>query len=136
MPTTISLAFLIGFAFIAGTGIAQLIVAVNSMMADVADEHRLDTGKRNEGVFFGAFAFTNKAAGGLGSGIGGVLLDVIAWPTGENIRTSQDIPTETLFQLAVIGGPMVALSFFPFYYAIRSYNLDRKRHAEILKALG
>jgi GPH family glycoside/pentoside/hexuronide:cation symporter len=136
VPSATSLALLIGFAFIAGTGIAQLIVAISSMMADVADEHRLDTGKRNEGVFFGAFAFTNKAAGGLGSGIGGVLLDVIAWPTGENIKTAQDIPTDTLFQLAVIGGPMVALSFFPFYYAIRAYSLDRKRHAEILAALG
>ena len=135
VPTMGSLALLIFFAFVAGTGIAQLIVAISSMMADVADEHRLVTGKRNEGVFFGAFAFTNKAAGGLGSGIGGVLLDVISWPRGDHIKTAQDIPGDTLLQLAVIGGPMVALSFIPFYYAIRAYNLDRKRHAEILEAL-
>ena len=133
--TTDSLVTLMCFAFVAGAGIAQLIVAVSSMMADVADEHELDTGRRNEGVFFGAFAFSHKAAGGLGSGIGGVLLDVIAWPTGEHIKTTLDIPTDTLIQLAIIGGPMVSLFFVPFYFCIRKYNIDQRRHQEIRDGL-
>ena len=126
---------LIVFALIAGAGIAQLVVAISSMMADIADEHELVSGRRNEGVFFGAFAFCNKAAGGAGVAVGGVLLDLIAWPTGEGIKTAADIPAETLTHLAILAGPLVASAFIPFYWFIQHYNIDRERHAEIRNAL-
>lgn len=130
------LVLLIGFALIAGMGIAQLVVAVNSMMADIADEHERDTGQRNEGIFFGAFAFMNKAATGIGSGLGGAVLDLINWPTGAGVQSAADVPPETLFALAVAGGPVVALAFLPFYYFIRRYKLDRERLAVIQRAIG
>jgi Na+/melibiose symporter-like transporter len=132
------LLLLITFAVIAGMGIAQLVVAINSMMADIADEHELTTGKRNEGIFFGAFAFMNKAATGIGSGFGGAVLDLIDWPTGEHIKTAADVSSDTLLSLAMIGGPTVALAFIPFYGFIRHYNLDRQRLGQIqmeIKAL-
>ncbi len=125
------LALLITFALIAGMGIAQLVVAISSMMADIADEHELTTGKRNEGIFFGAFAFMNKAATGIGSGLGGAVLDLIDWPTGAHIKTAADVPSDTLLSLAMIGGPTVALAFIPFYGFIRHYNLDRHRLRQI-----
>ena len=112
-------------------GIAQLVVAISSMMADIADEHELTTGKRNEGIFFGAFAFMNKAATGIGSGLGGAVLDLIDWPTGAHIKTAADVPSDTLLSLAMIGGPTVALAFIPFYGFIRHYNLDRHRLRQI-----
>lgn len=136
LGTVSMLIALMGFALIAGMGIAQLVVAVNSMMADIADEHERDTGQRNEGIFFGAFAFMNKAATGIGSGLGGAVLDLIDWPTGTAVKSAADVPSETLFALALAGGPVVALAFIPFYYFIRRYSLDRTRLEEIQKAIG
>jgi hypothetical protein len=40
--------------------------------------------------------------------VGGVLLDLIAWPTGDAIRTAGDVPPETLTHLAILAGPVVA----------------------------
>jgi len=131
-----ALVLLVAFQLLAGAGIAQLVVAVSSMMADVADEHALVDGRRNEGVFFGAFAVCTKATAGVGIAIGGVLLDVIAWPTGDTIRTAADVPPETLTYLAILAGPVVASAAVPFFYCIRHYRIDRKRHASIRQALA
>jgi Na+/melibiose symporter-like transporter len=131
-----SLSLLVAFQLLAGVGIAQLVVAVSSMMADVADEHELVDGRRNEGVFFGAFAVCTKATAGAGIAVGGVLLDLIAWPTGDTIRTAADVPPETLTQLAVLAGPVVASAAVPFFYCIRHYRIDRKRHGDIRAALS
>ena len=50
------------------------------MMADVADEHYYATGFRQEDIFFGTIAFSSKATSGFGTLIGGIGIDVIAWP--------------------------------------------------------
>ena len=63
---------LAGFKFIQGLIMQQALVAFGSMMADVADEHELTTGVRQEGVFFGAIAFSGKATSGFGNLIGGI----------------------------------------------------------------
>jgi Na+/melibiose symporter-like transporter len=73
---------------------------------------------------------------GLGAGVGGVLLDFISWPTGENIKTAADIPPEVLTNLALLAGPLVASAFVPFYFCIQHYDIDRERHGEIRLALA
>ena len=115
---------------------AQLVVASNSMMADVADEHDLDSGTRSEGVFFGAVAFSNKAANGIGAAIAGISLDLIAWPTGPGIKTAADVDPATLTSLAIVAGPIIALSFIPCYVCIRRYTIDRARYGEIKQVLS
>lgn len=117
--------------FMAGLVVSQLVVAVGSMLADIADEHDLQTGKRQEGVFYGAYAFVIKATAGIGAAVSGLALDLIHWPTGEHIRTSADIPSDVLFKLAMIGGPALALGFIPAIWCFNHYTLDRRRHAAI-----
>ena len=43
---------LIVIKFIQGLGVVQALIAFNSMVADVVDEHELITGLRQEGIFF------------------------------------------------------------------------------------
>ena len=131
-----SVAFLMGCAIVGGAGLAQLVVAVSSMLADVADEHELSEGQRSEGVFFGVFSFCTKASSGIGIAVAGILIDLIAWPTGPTIRTAADIPADTLTLLAVIAGPLVVVALSPVFYCIRQYKIDRTRHAEIQIALN
>ncbi len=121
--------------FLAGAVVAQLVIAVISMLADVADEQELASDKRQEGVFFGAYSFIIKATGGIGAATSGIVLDLIAWPTGESVQSAADIPRETLFQLAMVGGPGLAIGFIPAVLLWRKYQLSKSRHAEILAQL-
>ena len=52
-----------------------LHISVMSALADIADEHELNTGIRQEGVFYAARAFFSKTSNGIGHVIAGVALD-------------------------------------------------------------
>ena len=121
--------------FLAGAVVSQLVVAVISMLADVADEQELATNKRQEGVFFGAYSFIIKATGGLGAATSGIVLDLIEWPTGESVKTAADIPSETLFHLSMIAGPCLAIGFIPALLLWRNYQLSKTRHEQILSQI-
>ena len=135
-PGTATVVYALMFShFLAGAVVSQLIVAVYSMLADVADEQELVVDKRQEGVFFGVYSFIIKATAGLGAATGGIVLDLIEWPTGESVKTAADIPSETLFQLAMIAGPGLAIGFVPAILLWRNYRLSKSRHEQILSQI-
>jgi GPH family glycoside/pentoside/hexuronide:cation symporter len=105
------------------------------MMADVADEHELEAGRRQEGRFFGAVAFSCKSASGVGNIVAGVALDLIAWPRGQAIRSAADIAPETLIHLGIVYGPVVAGCAVVSVWCYTHYRLDRARHQAILEQL-
>ena len=115
----------------AGAAIAQLIVGIGTAMADIADENELQTGRRQEGVFFGASAFAVKCSAALGSFLAGLVLTLIDWPTGAAVRTAADIPADTLLLLAVLTGPVTALAALPGLALLRGYRLNRSKLAGI-----
>ncbi|MEM9176636.1 MAG: MFS transporter, partial [Myxococcota bacterium] len=88
---------------------------------------------RQEGIFFGVVAFSGKAASGAGSLIAGLALDVIAWPAGAGATA---IPAETIRDLGIVYGPLVAVFAVLAPIAYRGYKLDRARHQAILAALA
>lgn len=126
---------LISMKFIQGIILQQAFISFGSMMADVADEHEYETGMRQEGIFFGAISFSAKATSGFGNFIGAVGLDVINWPTGTGIQTAADIPAQTLVNLGLLYGPIVAAFSIVSLWCYSKYGLTRERHAQILEAL-
>ena len=126
---------LIAFRVVQGAGTVQANVAFGSMVADVADEHELNTGKRQEGIFFAASSFSAKCASGMGSMIAGFALDIIDWPRGPQIRTAADVPPDTLVELGLLYGPIVAGFGIVSVWCYTHYTLTRERHAEILEEL-
>ena len=126
---------LTAFKFVQGLIVQQALIAFGSMMADVADEHELATGTRQEGIFFGAIAFSGKATSGFGSFLGGIGLDIIDWPRGAQIQTSADVPAATIADLGILYGPVVAGLSVIAVWCFLHYSLTRARHAEILRAL-
>lgn len=128
---------LLGFKFVQGVILQQAYVAFGSMMADVADEHELEAGgERQEGVFFGAVAFSAKATSGFGTLIGGVGLDIIDWPSGENVGERVDVSAQTLVDLGILYGPVVAGFSVVALWCFTRYDLTRARHAQIRQALA
>ncbi len=133
-PLLISL--LVAIKVIQGASTVQANVAFGSMVADIIDEHEYETGKRQEGIFFAASSFSAKATSGIGNVIAGVTLDLISWPRGAHIRTAADVPPETLVNLGMAYGPIVAAFGFVSIWCYTHYRLTRERHAEILEELA
>ena len=127
--------FLTLITVFAGATIAQLIVGIGTAMADIADENELQTGRRQEGVFFGASAFAIKCSSALGNFIAGVVLTLIDWPAGSAVRTAADIPADILLLLAILTGPVTALLALPGLALLRGYRLNRSKLEEIQAAL-
>ena len=74
------------FVFIMN-GISQiffvgLYIIIDSMLSDTIDQHEMETGRREEGLFFSASSFAQKASFGLGALFAGIGLDVIKFPKG------------------------------------------------------
>lgn len=126
------LPLVMGTTFIATLMIPVVFASLNSMFADIADEHELETGERREGVIFSARSFVVKATGALGVIIGGTLLDVIAFPRGAAMGT---VPTDTVWMLGFIQGPATSVFTLLGLGLYLGYRLDRARHAEIVAAL-
>jgi glycoside/pentoside/hexuronide:cation symporter, GPH family len=126
---------LVTIKFLQGAGVAQALVSFNSMVADIADENELATGKRQEGIFFAAVSFANKSTVGLGNILAGVSLDVIHWPRGAHVQSAADIPAHTINLLGILSGPIVAAFCVICVWCYGHYHLTRERHAEIAAQL-
>ena len=128
--------FLATFKLAQGIIVQQALVSFGSMMADVADEHELESGRRQEGIFFGAVAFSGKGASGLGTIFAGVALDVISWPRGEQIQSAADIAPETIASLGLVYGPIVSGFAVISVWCYTHYRLNRRSHQAILDKLA
>ena len=129
------LPILIAMKTFQGMCTVQANVAFGSMVADVVDEYEFETGKRQEGIFFAASSFSAKATTGVGNVIAGFALDIISWPRGAHIKSAADVAPETIVNLGVIYGPLVAAFGFLSIWCYSHYKLTRERHAEILVEL-
>jgi glycoside/pentoside/hexuronide:cation symporter, GPH family len=127
---------LVAMRAVQAAGAVQANVSFGSMVADVIDEHELNTGKRNAGIFFAATSFSGQAATGLGGLTAGLALDLISWPTGISIRTAADVPPEALVNLGLLYGPIIGCCSILTFWCYSHYRLTRERHEEILAALA
>jgi Na+/melibiose symporter-like transporter len=125
-----ALAFVHQFVVVAAVVIWSSLAP--SMIADVADEHEVETGERKEGVFFAALAFAIKVPTGLGQALGGVLVGWVAIPA---LAQPGTVSADALFRLGLAAGPIVAASFLVPLYLFKRFDLTRARHAELRRAL-
>jgi GPH family glycoside/pentoside/hexuronide:cation symporter len=109
------------------------VVAASSIIADVTDEHDVEHGKRQEGGFFSAFAFTTKLASAAGPLYGGIALDVIG--LHEGMQPGQ-VPEATLDGLAwamlVAVLPLMAIAW---YFTLK-VSMTQQRLLEIQRQLA
>lgn len=116
------------------TLLAPVIFAtINSMFADIADEHELEVGERREGVIFAARSFANKATASAGLVFGGMLIDYIEFPRGAALGS---VPADTVWQLGLIAGPATSIFTMLGLVLYLRYRIDRRRHEEIMRELA
>jgi Na+/melibiose symporter-like transporter len=122
---------------IAWTGVIVFVavgvtILAGSMIADTVDLNELRTGKRQEGMFSAAMGLTAKATAGIGGFVGGVVLDVVDFPTGV---AAGEVDADTLFALGVAVGPGMFLLWITVLIILSRYRLSRADHADILGKL-
>ena len=123
---------LIVFAVLALTAGVILLISVMSALADIADEHELATGRRQEGIFYASRSFFAKASSGLGHLIAGVALDLIRFPQGAEPGS---IDPDVIFNLGIVDGPIAVIPGLLAVLFYLQYGLTKDRHAEIQEEL-
>ena len=126
------------YFFLAASTVGALAAPIigastNSMLADVADEHELDTGIRREGVIYSVRAFSQKGAAAFGTMIGGILLSIIEFPA---LAQRGSVDPDTIWNLGLIAGPATSIFSIVALFFYLSYRIDRPRHQDISQQLG
>jgi len=99
-----------------------------SLIADILDQHELETGYRQEAMFNAAVVFCIKATSGLGILFGGVILSIIGLPAGADPAS---VPQETIWRLGLIVGICLPMLHVIPILMIRRYKITRAVHADI-----
>ena len=94
-------------------------------------KRELRVGSRQEGVYFAAFNFAGKCSGAIGPLVAGIAIDIVGLDPNS---TPGEVPAQVLFDFGLVYAALavfVMLAIWVFW----PYNLNRRRHAEIVEAL-
>lgn len=119
-------AVLYGLNNVGATGFILIFYAVT---ADTVDWGEWRTGRRQEGVLFGAISFANKFAAGVATGAVGTAL---VWVGFETDATQSE---DTLAGMRAIGLLVPAVAFLISAALMLRYPITKGRHEEIVTAL-
>ena len=111
-----------------GICLPVILASFNSMFADISDEVELQTGVRREGVIYASRSFANKVTSAMGAILGGIVLDIIAFPRG---AAAGSVSPDTVWWLGFMEGPATSLLSLAGVLFYLRYEIDRKRHAQI-----
>jgi Na+/melibiose symporter-like transporter len=119
---------------IAGVGLGIVgSILFTSMIADVVEDSELKTGRRQEGVFFAAAAFINKAVSGMGIFTSGMIISAIHFP--QHVKPGEVAP-EIVRSLGLTYLPVQAVLYGTTVLLLIGYRISRRTHAETLSRLA
>jgi Na+/melibiose symporter-like transporter len=110
-------------------------IVIASMIADTIDVGELRTGKRQEGMYSSAIAFTVKAVSGVGGFLAGVALDLVDFPTNAMEGAAPDVTEEKIFALGAAVAPVLVVLYLCALIFLSRYRITREHHAETLSEL-
>ncbi|MEM9013495.1 MAG: glycoside-pentoside-hexuronide (GPH):cation symporter [Pseudomonadota bacterium] len=111
---------------VANVGASGFILIFYAMTADTVDWGEWVSGRRHEGVIFGAISFANKFAAGVATGFVGVSLTWIGFAANETPSVS------VINGMFVIGALIPAIAFVVAASLMRWYPVSREAHQKIL----
>lgn len=114
-------------------GVAILTITAMSALADVADEHQAETGRRQEGILYAARTFFGKVTQGVGYGIAGFVVDAIGFEPGAAPGT---VPADVLFNMGVLDGPIAIVPAIVAGFFYGSYRINKVQHARTQETLA
>lgn len=129
--------FVFWFVFITGTIDVGLIICFQilaaSMMADLAEQAELKTGRRSEGIFVSASTFVRKMVTGLGVMMATLVLTLAEFPAGAD---PSQVPPDAIWRLGAYYVPTILVLWMAMMAAVASYKLTREDHEENVRRLS
>ena len=113
-------------------GVVSAMV-IGSMMADVAEDVELKTGRRSEGLLFSANAFIAKATSGVGLFVSGALLVFVNFPAHAQ---PHHVPQAVLNRLALTYSISLLTLYSVAMLLLASYSITRASHTAALETLS
>jgi Na+/melibiose symporter-like transporter len=90
----------------------------------------LETGLRQEGLFYSARAFFAKASFSFGHLVGGVGLDkFVLFPS---LAVPGAVDPDVLFRMGILAGPIMGIASFIAVFFYSKYHLTHSMHAKII----
>lgn len=129
------LAALVAHAAFMVTCAVAIGILIGSMISDTIDQNEIATGKRQEGVFSSAIAFSAKAASGVGTLLAGTALDLIAFPRPDPGTPPPEIAPDQATALGWIVGPGLLGLWVCALFFLSRYRLTRAEHTRVLAEL-
>lgn len=117
-------------AVVAGVGFSTNWVFPWSMVPDVVEYDRLETGEHRGGMYYGVWGFTQKLTQALGIALSGWVLSLYGYVEGSAVQSAQ-----TLFGIRLFIGPVPLLIFLVALPLLLWYPITRAAHAEVVKKL-
>ncbi|WP_411818221.1 MFS transporter [Hyphococcus sp. DH-69] len=127
------LVFVFGGTIVASLFAAAPPVVGGSMIADIADDHDLRTGMRNEGILFGAISFTTKFSMGIAAQLAGLILSLIGLEARSDPAA---VPTEVTLRLGFVAVLLLLVIGTVTLLVFRGYPISREAHDQIRKELS
>ncbi len=107
-------------------------ISNHALLADIADEHELETGQRQEGVLFAAAFFAAKFISGFGYLVAGPFLDLIGLQTG---ALPGEAPRSVILGLGIMMGPALALLMLVPLWMSMKLDVSLAGHMAVQQAL-
>ena len=115
-----------------GLGIVGTIL-FTSMIADVVEDSELRTGRRQEGLFFAAAAFVNKAVSGVGIFAASMIVGAIGFPKGVKPGA---VDPQIIRNLGLVYVPTQVVLYGTAVLLLLGYRISRASHADTLRKLA
>lgn len=115
-----------------GFGIMGSIL-FSSMIADTVEDSELTTGRRQEGLYFAAYAFINKATTGAGIFAATMIVGAIHLPQGAKPGA---VDPEIIRNLGLVYIPVQIVLYGLAVLVLSRYPISRSRHADTLRKLA
>ena len=130
--SSLYLPLLFGCGSVFSFGIAGPTIMGGSMMADITDADELESGRRREGIFFGAVALIAKASIALGSIIAGAVVDLVGLVPGTDPSVVAPVVAN---RLGLVQGFTLLVLVGASLLALLRYDLNRDAHRSIRERL-
>jgi glycoside/pentoside/hexuronide:cation symporter, GPH family len=132
-PASGAIPVLFAFFFMANVCGVIAVTVISSMIADVVEASEVETGRRNEGVFYAGWFFVQKCATGMGILITGLILSLVNFPQkavpGQVPQNVLDHFSFAYCGLLIVGAITSAMIFWRF-------PISRADHEERVRTLA
>lgn len=119
------------FSMVAGIGNGAFMSIPFSMVADSADQGALETGRHQEGFYYGLYTFAYKLGISISVLIAGIMLDLIGFDENASEQSA-----DTAYQLAMVPTWLLLIVSPLIVWTVLRYRINRARHASIIAELA